>query len=101
LFTPMSTVPQYKNLEQYFDWQAKPAEVGLVSPLLDRVNAIVPEIRAGTGDSLVTDVSARLPYSVHESDQLNHAEVLWDRTMQQKVMRILAGLLTPPRAVRK
>jgi pimeloyl-ACP methyl ester carboxylesterase len=101
LFTPMSTVPQYKNLEQYFDWQAKPAEVGLVSPLLDRVNAIVPEIRAGSGDSLVTDVSARLPYSVHESDQLNHAEVLWDRRLQQEVVRILAGPVTPPQAVRK
>jgi pimeloyl-ACP methyl ester carboxylesterase len=91
LFTPMSSVPQYRNLEQYFDWQAKPAEVGLVSPLLERVPAVVPEIKAGEGDSLVTDQSARLPYSIHETDQLNHAEVLWDRTLQQKVAVILSG----------
>jgi hypothetical protein len=90
LFTPMSAVPQYKNLEQYFDWQAKPAEVGLVSPILDKVPSVVPEIKAGQGDSLVTDVSARLPYSTHETDQLNHAEVLWSRTLQQKVAAILS-----------
>ncbi len=99
LFTPMSSVPQYKNLEQYFDWQAKPAEVGLVSPLLDRITAFAPEIKAGQGDSLVTDLSARLPYSVHETDQLNHAEVLWDRTLQQKVARILSGALPAIRVV--
>jgi pimeloyl-ACP methyl ester carboxylesterase len=95
LFTPMSSVPQYKNLEQYFDWQAKPAEVGLVSPLLERVPGVVPEIKAGQGDSLVTDQSARLPYSIHQTDQLNHAEVLWDRTLQQKVADILSS--GPPR----
>lgn len=90
LFTPESALPQYKNFELYFHWTAKPAEVGLVSPLLDRVTAIVPEIKAGQGDSLVTDVSARLPYSVHETDQLNHAEVLWDRTLQEKVAQLLS-----------
>jgi pimeloyl-ACP methyl ester carboxylesterase len=99
LFTPMSSVPQYKNLEQYFDWQAKPAEVGLVSPLLDHITAFAPEIKAGQGDSLVTDLSARLPYSVHETDQLNHAEVLWDRTLQQKAARILSGALPALRVV--
>ena len=91
LFTPMSSVPQYKGLEQYFHWQAKPAEVGLVSPLLDRIPPFNPEIKPGAGDTLVTDLSARLPYSIHETDQLNHAEVLWDRTLQQKVVRIFSG----------
>ncbi|MBZ5540586.1 MAG: hypothetical protein LAN61_08720 [Acidobacteriia bacterium] len=95
LFTPESAVPQYKGLEQYFHWKAKPAEVGLVSPLLDGVNAVVPEIKAGQGDTLVTDASARLPYSIHETDQLNHAEVLWDRPLQEKVARILSGALQP------
>lgn len=95
LFTPQSAVPQYKNLEQYFHWKAKPAEVGLVSPLLDRVKAVVPEIKAGQGDTLVTDASARLPYSIHEIDQLNHAEVLWNRPLQEKVARILSGALQP------
>jgi len=98
LFTPESAVPQYKGLEQYFHWKAKPAEVGLVSPLLDRATAIVPEIKAGQGDSLVTDASARLPYAIHETDQLNHAEVLWDRPLQEKVVRILSGALQPVHA---
>jgi hypothetical protein len=95
LFTPMSAVPQYKNLEQFFDWQAKPAEVGLVSPLLERVPAVVPEIKAGEGDSLVTDQSARLPYAVHETDSLNHAEVLWNRALQEKVARIVYKSMPP------
>ena len=97
-FTPMSSVPQYKKLEQYFVWQVKPAEVGLVSPLLDRERAIVPELKAGQGDSLVTDLSARLPYATHETDSLNHAEVLWNRPLQEKVAQILFNSLAPNRA---
>jgi hypothetical protein len=90
-FTPMSSVPQYRKLEQYFDWQVKAAEVAPVSPVLDRVRAIVPEIRAGRGDSLVTDESARLPWATHFTDHRNHAEILWDRDVQQKVAGILLG----------
>ncbi|MBZ5579857.1 MAG: GPI inositol-deacylase [Acidobacteriia bacterium] len=99
LFTPMSSVPQYKGLEQYFQWRAKPVEVGLVSPLLDRIPAFNPEIKPGEGDSLVTDQSARLPYSIHQTDRLNHAEVLWDRGLQQNVVRILSAT-APVRASR-
>ncbi len=94
LFTPMSAVPQYKNLQQYFDWQVKAAEVPLVSPMLDKVRAVVPEIKAGYGDSLVTDQSARLPASfnaIHQTDQLNHAEVLWNPDVQHRVVAIVSG----------
>jgi hypothetical protein len=91
LFTPESAVPQYKKLEQYFHWKAKPVEVGLVSPLFDRARAVVPEVKAGAGDILVTDASARLPYSIHQTDDLNHAEVLWDRAVQHTVAAILSG----------
>ncbi len=89
LFTPMSAVPQYRDLEQYFKWEAKATEVTLVSPMLTRVRPVLPEIKEGVGDSLVTDASARLPFSVHETDQLNHAEVLWNRDIQRKVAGIL------------
>lgn len=94
LFTPMSAVPQYKNLQQYFDWQVKAAEVPLVSPILDKVRAVVPEIKAGYGDSLVTDQSARLPAAfnaIHQIDQLNHAEVLWNPDVQHRVVAIVSG----------
>lgn len=92
LFTPMSSVPQYKNLEQYFKWEVKAAEVPGVSPMLNSIRAILPEIKEGQGDSLVTDQSARLPFSIHQTDQLNHVEVLWNRDLQMKV----AGLLSSP-----
>lgn len=98
-FTPMSAVPQYKNLEQYFDWQTKAAEVAPVSPILDKVRPIVAEIKAGSGDSLVTDASAHLPFATHFTDRLNHAEVLWDRGVQEAVVQILAG--SAPTAVTK
>ncbi len=91
VFTPMSSVVQFKGTETYYKWEAKPVEIPGVSPMLDRVRAIVPEIKSGSGDSLVTDVSARLAYSKHETDNLNHAEVLWDRAVQQKVAAILSG----------
>jgi hypothetical protein len=59
------------------------------------------EIKTGEGDWMVTDLSARLPYSVHETDQLNHAEVLWNRSLQQKVVHILPGTLAVVRAPRR
>jgi pimeloyl-ACP methyl ester carboxylesterase len=95
LFTPMSSVPQYKvkgvTPEQYFVWQVKAAEVGEVSPLLDRVSEFAPEIKAGKGDSLVTDASARLSYAIHQTDSLNHAEVLWNRDLQNRVIQLLSN----------
>lgn len=98
LFTPMSAVPQYKGLEQYFKWEVKAAEVPGVSPMLNKIRAVVPEIKEGRGDSLVTDQSARLPFSVHETDQLNHVEVLWNRDLQMKVVGLLSSPLAHSKA---
>jgi acetyl esterase/lipase len=95
LFTPGSALPQAKDLEVYFNWQANPAEVGPVSPLLNRVPPAMPEITPGQGDILVSDQSARLPYSIHQTDQLNHVEVLWNRALQQQVASILSAPLVP------
>lgn len=93
-FTPMSSVPQYRGLKQYFAWEVKPAEVGAASPMYGSVKHIAPEITPGKGDGLVSDARARLPESfgaVHHTDDLNHAEVLWDRALQDRVDRILTG----------
>jgi hypothetical protein len=55
----------------------------------------MPEITPGQGDILVSDQSARLPYSIHQTDQLNHVEVLWNRALQQQVASILSAPLVP------
>jgi hypothetical protein len=93
-FTPMSSVPQYKGLDQYFVWEVKPAEIGPASPMYASIRDVAPEITPGKGDGLVSDVRARLPeafHAVHATENLNHAEVLWDRPLQSRVDRILRG----------
>ena len=60
------------------------------------VNALAstsPELRNGTGDLIVTDAHARLPFSTsHTTSALNHAEVLWNPTVQAQVVAILLNL---------
>jgi hypothetical protein len=55
----------------------------------------VPEVAPGKGDALVADARSRLPWSVHTTTQLNHAELLWDKPLMRKV----AGLIGGPMAV--
>lgn len=91
-----SALPQYKveglKPKQYFIWEAKPVEIALISPLFDEASSVAPELRPGKGDGLVTDQSARLPFSTsHVTTDLNHAEVLWDRSLQRQVAAILEG----------
>jgi hypothetical protein len=44
----------------------------------------------------VTDARARLPFSAsHTTNPLNHAEALWDRTLQAQVISILSRLRAP------
>lgn len=95
MFTPESALPQFRGVDKYFKWEARPVEVAGFSPMLDKLRDIVAEIKPGKGDGLVTDTSARLsktvfPNAVHVSNRLNHAEVLWDRGVQQEVLRILS-----------
>jgi len=96
LFDAMSSVPQYKNLEQYFVWRAVPNEIGGVSPILDKIRDFAPEVVPGKGDALVSNASARLPWSIHTSTDLNHAELLWNKPLMSKV----AGLIGGPVAAR-
>lgn len=93
-FTAMSSVPQYKGIEQYFVWEVKPTEIGPASPMYASVRDVAPEITPGKGDGLVSDVRAHLPeafHAEHVTEDLNHAEVLWDRALQGRVDRILRG----------
>src|SRR5205823_364724 len=51
----------------------------------------IPELATG-GDILTTDTGARLPYSPHRTNPLNHAEALWDPNLQQQVLGTLSVL---------
>jgi pimeloyl-ACP methyl ester carboxylesterase len=99
--TAESAVPQYKVEngvpKQYFVWEAHPKEIVGLSPLFDTTGFFAPELQNGKGDGLVTDQSARLPFSTHFPTRLNHAEVLWDRPLQKQVVNLING--TPTTAV--
>lgn len=92
LFDATSAVPQYRNLTQYFVWRVKAAEIGPLSPIMEDLRDFVEEVRPGHGDGLVTNSSARLPWSVHTTTALNHAEVLWDRPLQRQVGTLIQGV---------
>jgi hypothetical protein len=90
-FDANSAVPQYKDLSQYFVWHVNPMALSPVSPVLDKIRPFVREVQAGYGDGLVTDASARLPWSKHFTDHFNHAEVLWDRSLQAQVAQLISS----------
>lgn len=95
MFTAGSSVPQFKGLDKYFKWEARPVEIAGMSPMLDKLRDIVQEIQPGKGDGLVTDLSAHLPKAIfpnaiHATNNLNHAEVLWDPGVQRQVLKILS-----------
>lgn len=86
LFDVGSAEPQYTDAnEQYFVWWVKPVEVAGVSPLLETIRDFAPEVSPGTGDGLVSDARSKLPWSIHATTGLNHAEVLWNVPLMQRV----------------
>jgi hypothetical protein len=91
LFDATSAVPQYRNLKQYFVWRAVPIEIGGVSPILDKIRDFAPEVTPDKGDALVSDARSRLPWSIHSSTDLNHAELLWNRPLMSKVAGLVGG----------
>jgi hypothetical protein len=58
----------------------------------------IPELAHGTGDLLTTDAGARLPFSAHRTNPLNHAEALWDPNLQNQVAGVL-GVIRPDGAI--
>ena len=94
-FTANSSVPQYKvsltNQKQYFKWEIVPHEITDSSPIYsDVAQKILPEVTLGQGDGLVAVERSKLAWaSTHKTDDLNHAEVLFDRGIQRDVAAIL------------
>ncbi len=95
LFDASSSSPQYNGTTQIFVWQVKPIEIGTLSPIMNALRDFADEVKPGKGDGVVTDASARLPFSIHQTTLLNHAEVLWDRPLQQKVAQLLTSARPP------
>ena len=121
VFTPDSMISPLAFLGfplPFFHWGTTPVELGsllnpasffpvelLVGPIpvlteaiatLVTLAALAPELADGLGDTLVTDISARLPFSLtHTTNQLNHLEALYDPTLQRQVIGILSGLGSP------
>jgi hypothetical protein len=92
IFDGMSATPQYSSKHgQYFVWHVKPVEIASISPILDKIRDFAPEVVPGKGDALVADESSRLPWSIHTTSSLNHAELLWN----QPLMRKVAGIFGP------
>jgi pimeloyl-ACP methyl ester carboxylesterase len=63
--------------------------------VLTTLAATTPEFAPGLGDVLVADARSHLPFSTtRTTNGLNHAEALWDPTLQAQVVAILSRLRT-------
>jgi hypothetical protein len=71
-----------------------PVVVELQSALL-ALAATTPELRNGAGDLLTADARAHLPFSLTSTtNPLNHAEALYDPTLQTQVLAVLERFRT-------
>jgi hypothetical protein len=63
---------------------------------LNALAAAAPELRAGSGDLLVADTGARLPFAAsHTTNALNHLEALYDHGLQSQVTALLLAQRNP------
>jgi hypothetical protein len=119
VYTPDSTFPLFVPFVPIpiFHWGSTPVPIGapldvasfvptallaptpFVTELLTVLGALAgttPELANGFGDVLVTNASAHLPFSAtRTANPLDHAEALWDPTLQSQVIAILSRLRTP------
>jgi hypothetical protein len=117
VYTPDSTFPLPLVPLPLFHWGSTPVPMGapldvasfaptaLLAPmpfvtelltLLGALAATTPELAPGAGDVLVSNASAHLPFSAtRTANPLNHAEALWDPTLQSQVIAVLVRLRTP------
>lgn len=87
VYTLDSSVPQW-NLPPFLHRRAEEQLPG-ASPLVDSLPNVVAELSEGQGDILTADERTRLPFAVHQTNRINHAEALWDPILQAQVLRIL------------
>lgn len=89
VYTVESAIPQW-NWPPY-QHTITMVEVPGVSPVANSLPNLTDEITEGKGDILVADDTATLPFAVHRTNPLNHAEALWDPALQLEVLALLEG----------
>jgi len=86
-YTLGSAIPQW-HWPPFFH-AIEMAEMPVISPFADSLPNLVDEITEGLGDVLTADARTRLPFAVHRTNGINHAESLWDERLQDQVLQIL------------
>jgi pimeloyl-ACP methyl ester carboxylesterase len=87
LYTADSAVPMWRWPP--FDHARFEAEVPGASPVADSLPDVIEELTEGRGDLLTADSRTRLGWATHQTNPINHAEALWDPTLQAQVLQIL------------
>jgi len=87
VYTLGSAVPQW-HLPPFLHERTM-IEVPAISPIANSLPNVIEELSDRQGDLLTANRRSRLPYAVHQSNPINHAEALWDPTLQAQVLRIL------------
>lgn len=93
-----------------FHWQTYKGplvtESGPIQAIVDDipgVSAFGPQVTPGLGDILVANAAAMLPSAVmHHVNPINHAQALWDESLQQQaldVLQTMRGHLDKPRLI--
>jgi putative serine esterase DUF676 len=106
LYTPNSGIPLPAPVP-LFHWTAAAVQLGVpadplsfgllpvpvvveLQSVLIALAATTPELRHGAGDILTADARAHLPFSrTRTTNPLNHAEALYDPTLQAQVLAVL------------
>jgi pimeloyl-ACP methyl ester carboxylesterase len=96
VYTLGSALPQW-HLPPFLHERAQ-IEVAGISPVANSLPNIIDELSDGRGDLLTADRRTRLPFATHQTNPINHAEALWDPTLQAQVLRILGiDVPVPPK----
>ena len=90
-FDAMSAVPQFHI--PAFHWGTTYQVIMPVPP----VGIPFEEVTYGAGDVLVAAARSRLPMSIHRDNPINHAEALWDPSLQIQVESIIRSRAPLPR----
>jgi pimeloyl-ACP methyl ester carboxylesterase len=88
VYTFDSALPQWRWPP--YDHARVETEVPGASPVANSLPDVIEELTEGRGDLLTADRRTRLPFfAPHQTNPINHAEALWDPTLQAQVLKIL------------
>ncbi|QOI99154.1 MAG: hypothetical protein HRU70_01060 [Phycisphaeraceae bacterium] len=89
VYTPDSYVPRRMHLKS-FNHRSFAVQWPMISPLAETIPAPCDELRHGRGDLLVSNERSKLPFSLHRTMHVNHAEVLWDDRTKVEIADLLS-----------